>query len=129
MKILLTISQTTGILAAVSFMMSAIFPLGTNNQIHSFFSILIFVFFGFFETFSASALRKKIGSPRWVVYSGFLAAIVSFAIGIYSFFNEFFLGEWITVGLIMFYVVSLVVNSKRLSQKPAESSTLNVKIK
>lgn len=121
MKILLTVSQITGLVAAASFFMSAIFPLGINNAIHSFFSIMIFVFFGFFEVFSASALRRKASAPRWIVYSGFLAAVVSFAIGAYSFFNhDFFLGEWITVALLIFYVVVLVFSFKRLSQKPEE---------
>jgi hypothetical protein len=117
-KIFLTVSQITGLIAAASFFMTAIFPLGVNNEVHSFFSIMIFVFFGFFEVFSASGLRRKVAAPRWLVYSGFATAFASFGIGVFSFFNhDFFLGEWITVGLLIFYVLALAANLKRLTQK------------
>lgn len=124
-KFFLAASQVTGLVAVTSFFLTAIFPLGVNNEVHSFFSIMIFIFFGFFEVFSASALRRKASAARWIVYTGLIAAIVSFAIGAYSFFNhDFFLGEWITVGLLIFYVLVLVANLQCL-RKFSEPSMAN----
>ncbi|MCX6649313.1 MAG: hypothetical protein NTV61_07995 [Candidatus Bathyarchaeota archaeon] len=108
MRILLTLAQVAGIIASASFFMTAIFPLGVNNAVHSFFSILLFMMFGTFEMFSASALRRKPGYPRWITYSGFSIAFTSFIIGVSSFWVDFFLGEWIMVAALMIYVVILV---------------------
>jgi len=86
MKVLLTISQAAGILGALSFIITAVFPLGVNDEVHGVFSISLFIWFGLFEVFSSSALRRKPSFPRWIVYTGFSTAIVSFLIGVATFF-------------------------------------------
>jgi hypothetical protein len=73
--------------------------------------------FGTFEMLSASALRRRPGYPRWIVYSGFSIAVTSFIIGVSSFWVDFFLGEWIMVVTLMIYVVMLVY-SLRLEFNP-----------
>jgi hypothetical protein len=117
MRVLLTLAQVAGVFASASFFMTAVFPLGVNNAVHSIFSILLFMMFGTFEMFSASALRRKPGYPRWITYSGFSIAVISFIIGVSSFWVDFFLGEWIMVVTLMIYVVMLVY-SLRLEFNP-----------
>jgi hypothetical protein len=58
-KVFLTLAQISGVVFAIAFLLSALFPLGVNDSVHSFFSIMLFVFIGFFEIFSASAIRRN----------------------------------------------------------------------
>lgn len=109
MKVLLTVSQVTGIVGALCFATTAVFPLGVNDYIHSVFSVSLFIWFGLFEAFSSSALRRKPSCPRWVIYTGFAVAVASFLIGITTIFVDFFLGEWITVAALMIYIITLVL--------------------
>lgn len=108
MRVLLIISQVVGILGAFSFIITAIFPLGVDNEVHGVFSVLLFIWFGLFEAFSSTALRRKPSCPRWVIYTGFTIAVASFLIGVTTFFVDFFLGEWITVAMLMIYIIVLV---------------------
>ena len=66
MKVFLMVSQISGTVFALSFIITALFPLGVNDSIHSFFSIMLFIFIGFFETFSASAIRRNPSHARWI---------------------------------------------------------------
>lgn len=108
-KVFLTLSQVTGIVFALSFMMSALFPLGVNDAVHSFFSIMLFIFIGFFELFSASAIRRDTSSPKWIVYFGFAAAMINFAFGISFNFMNLFIGEWIIIAVFIAYVITLAL--------------------
>ena len=108
-KIFLSLSQVSGIVFAVAFLMSALFPLGVNASVHSFFSIMLFVFIGFFEVFSASALRRNPASPKWTAYFGFVAAMINFAFGVSFNFMNLFVGEWIMIAVFIAYVITLAL--------------------
>lgn len=109
MRILLSVAQITGILFAVSFIMTALFPLGVNDSIHSIFSMMLFVFIGFFELFSASAIRRSPTRVNWVPYFGFSIALVNFMLGVSFNFFDFFIGEWIMIGMFIAYIVTLAI--------------------
>ena len=58
-RVLLTVAQCTGVLSAVSLMITGILPLGTSTEIHSLWSMMLYISLGFFLTFSATALMKN----------------------------------------------------------------------
>lgn len=109
MRILLSLAQVSGIFFAFSFAMTALFPLGVNDSVHSLFSIILFIFIGFFELFSASAIRRSPARIKWVPFFGFLVAIANFIIGISFNFADFFVGEWIMIGMFIAYTLVLAI--------------------
>ena len=104
----------SGIVFAFAFLMSTLFPLGVNDSFHSLFSIILFVFVGFFEIFSASAIRRSPSSPKWIFYFGFVAAMVNFAFGVSFNFMNLFVGEWMIIAVFILYLITLALtqNSK-----------------
>jgi hypothetical membrane protein len=58
-RVLLTVAQCTGVFSAVCLIITGIFPLGTSTEIHSLWSMMLYVSLGFFLTFSATALMKN----------------------------------------------------------------------
>jgi len=121
MKILLSIGQITGIFSAFSLIITASFPLGEHTSVHSAWSMIIYISVAFFFTFSGSALLKHPAFAKWIAYWGFLAAAFNFingAILSYVLENEFFIGEWVTVTMLIVYVGMLVYSSRAIySQK------------
>jgi hypothetical protein len=81
-----------------------------NDSVHSFFSILLFVFIGFFEIFSAIAIRRNSSSPKWTAYFGFVAAMISFAFGVSFNFMNLFLGEWVIIAIFIAYIITLALS-------------------
>lgn len=116
MKILLSVAQVAGILFAVSFIMTALFPLRVNNSIHSLFSTMLFMFLGFFEMFSASAIRRSPTRINWIPYFGFSIALVNFMLGVSFNFVDFFVGEWIMIGMFITYIVTLAILQDQRAQ-------------
>jgi hypothetical membrane protein len=110
MKILLIIAQVAGVLSSFSLILSAIFPLGETALIHSFWAKMIFVFLGFFLTFSATSLLKHSSFTRWFAYYAFLTALVNFIYG--AFLHSIFVLEWISLGMFMIYVFMLAYSSR-----------------
>jgi hypothetical protein len=105
-------SIVSGVLLAVSFMVTAIFPLGVATAIHSFFSIFRFVFTGFFEVFSACAIRRMPDHLRWLPPFGIALAMINFAVCVSFNFVNLYVGEWITVALFIGYILTLSVSKK-----------------
>jgi hypothetical membrane protein len=77
-QVFLALSQITGIVFAFCFFMSAMVPLGVNDSLHSVFSMMLFVFLGFFEIFSASAIRRKPFNAKPLFFFGIFAAMINF---------------------------------------------------
>ncbi len=106
-KTFLLASQIAGIALALCFIMTAVFPLGVNTSVHSTFSVMLFVFIGFFEIFSASAARRNKAFPKTLSVFGFAVAIVNFGLAVSFNFGDFFFGEWLMVGLFIAYTFTL----------------------
>jgi hypothetical protein len=111
-RVLLTIAQCAGVFAAVSLIVTAIFPLGTATGIHSLWSMMLYISLGFFLTFSATALMKNPAFKKGFGYYAFLTAGVNFAFG--AILHEVFWAEWISVGMFMVYILMIAYNSMAL---------------
>ena len=114
MRILLVIGQLAGILSAFSLIMTASFPLGEHTSVHSAWSMILYISLAFFCTFSGTALLKHPAFQRWIAYYAFLAAAFNFVNGAILtnvLENDFFVGEWVTVAMLIVYVGMLAYNS------------------
>jgi hypothetical protein len=108
-RVRLTVAQCTGVFSAVSLIITAIFPLGTSTEIHSLWSMMLYVSLGFFLTFSATALMKNPTFKKGFGYYAFLTAAVNFVFG--AILHEMFWAEWISVGMFIAYVLMIAYNS------------------
>ncbi len=108
-RVLLTIAQCTGVFSAVCLIITGIFPLGTATEIHSLWSMMLYISLGFFLTFSATALMKSPVFKKGFVYYAFLTAAVNFVFG--AILHEIFWAEWISVGMFIAYVLMVACNS------------------
>jgi hypothetical protein len=107
--VLLTVAQCTGVFSAVSLIVTGIFPLGTSTEIHSLWSMMLYISLGFFLTFSATALMKNPAFKKGFGYYAFLTAAVNFVFG--AILHEIFWAEWISVGMFIAYVLMVAYNS------------------
>jgi hypothetical protein len=112
-RTLLRIAQATGILAALSLIVSALFPLGAQTFLHSISGKAHIFFTGFFLSFSATILLRHPITPKWIAYFGFLAAVVNFIYG--AILYSVFIAEWVAIGLFILYV--LIISANTLTQK------------
>jgi hypothetical protein len=108
-RVLLTIAQYTGVFSAVCLIITGIFPLGTSTEIHSLWSMMLYISLGFFLTFSATALTKNPAFKKGFGYYAFLTAAVNFVFG--AILHEIFWAEWISVGMFIAYVLMVAYNS------------------
>jgi len=108
-RVLLTVAQCTGVFSAVSLIITGIFPLGTFTEIHSLWSMMLYISLGFFLTFSATALMKNPAFTKGFGYYAFLTAAVNFVFG--AILHEIFWAEWISVGMFIAYVLMIACNS------------------
>jgi len=108
-RVLLTIAQCAGVFSAVCLIITGIFPLGTSTEIHSLWSMMLYISLGFFLTFSATALMKNPAFKKGFGYYAFLTAAVNFVFG--AILHEMFWAEWISVGMFIAYVLMVAYNS------------------
>ncbi len=116
MKALLLIAQVAGMFSAVALILTAVFPLGTQTDMHRLWSMMLYLLLGFFLTFSATSLLRHPAFARWVAYYGFLTAAFNFVNGavLMAVIGDVYIGEWISVGMFMFYVIMLANNSRAI---------------
>ena len=116
MKVLLATAQIAGALSALSLILTAVFPLGTQTDMHRFWSMMLFVLLGFFLTFSATALLRHPAFARWVAYYGFLTAAFNFVNGaiLTAVFSGIYVGEWISIGMFMVYIMMVAYSSRTI---------------
>jgi hypothetical protein len=113
-RVLLTIAQCMGVFSAVSLIITAIFPLGTSTEIHSLWSVVLYISLGFFLTFSATALMKNPAFKKGFGYYAFVTAAVNFIFG--AILHEIFWAEWISVGMFIVYILMIAHNSIALGR-------------
>ncbi len=108
-RVILNVAQGTGVFSAVCLIITGIFPLGTSTEIHSLWSMMLYISLGFFLTFSATALMKNPAFKKGFGYYAFLTAAVNFVFG--AILHEIFWAEWISVGMFIAYVLMIAYNS------------------
>jgi len=106
-KRLLVISQAAGVLSAFALTMSAIYPINLP-EVHSFWSRIHFMMFSMGFGFSVAALRYHPGFTRLNLYLGICAAIMPTLMLV---FGKACLLEWVAVGCIIAYVLSVGIVS------------------
>ena len=113
-RVLLTVAQCMGVFSAVCLIITGIFPLGTATEIHSLWSMMLYISLGFFLTFSATALMRNPAFKKGFGYYAFLTAAVNFIFG--AILHEIFWAEWISVGMFIAYVLMIAYNSMALGR-------------
>ena len=108
-RVILNVAQCMGVFSAVCLIITGILPLGTSTEIHSLWSIMLYISLGFFLTFSATALMKNPAFKKGFGYYAFLTAAVNFVFG--AILHEMFWAEWISVGMFIAYVLMVAYNS------------------
>jgi len=108
-RVILNVAQCMGVFSAVCLIITGIFPLGTSTEIHSLWSMMLYISLGFFLTFSATALMKNPAFKKGFGYYAFLTAAVNFVFG--AILHEMFWAEWISVGMFIVYVLMIAYNS------------------
>jgi hypothetical protein len=123
MKVLLLTAQVAGMFSAVALILTAVFPLGTQTDMHRLWSMTLFVLLGFFLTFSATSLLRHPAFARWVAYYGFLTAAFNLVNGavLMAVIGDAYVGEWISVVMFMIYVLMLA-NSSRAIDAPGHGA-------
>jgi hypothetical protein len=106
---LLITAQCAGVFSAVSLIVTGVFPLGTSTEIHSLWSMMLYISLGLFLTLSATALMKHPAFKKGFGYYAFATAGVNFIFG--AILHEVFWAEWISVGMFIVYVFMIAYNS------------------
>lgn len=106
------LTQLFGILGSAAMLMSGIFPI--NTELHSFWSILLYILLGTAFGFSVAALRYQPGFPRWALGLGLITALVDILSGI---FHNSTVIEWLTVALFLTYLFVLNLQMEPLWRK------------
>ena len=78
------------------------------------FSIFRFVFTGFFQVFSACAIQRVPGHVSWLPAFGIAVAMINFAVCVSFNFVDLYVGEWVTVGLFIGYILTLSFSKKAI---------------
>jgi hypothetical protein len=95
-----------GMLGGLSFIMSGVFPINELAN-HSFWSKLLYIFFGTSIAFSGVIwVYKK--NTRLIATFAFLAAAINISSGI---FNKIFFLEWIVVLFIIIYIIIVCIRT------------------
>ncbi len=110
---LLAIAQIAGLVSSASLILSAIYTIGVFPAVHSFMSMMIFVGFTFFFSFSSASLLSHPHFRKPLAFFGLACAAINFVFGV--FFNNVQLGEWIAVATVMVFIVLVDQNSWSLS--------------
>ena len=118
-KRLLAIAQITGLLSAFALIMSALNPINVY-QVHSFWSRVHFMMFGMGFGFSVAALRYHPNFKKANLYLGICTAVMPTLMLV---FGKAYWLEWVAVGCIMVYILSI---GKATPRTPVKESSHNV---
>jgi hypothetical protein len=113
-RVILNVAQCMGVFSAVCLIITGIFPLGTSTEIHSLWSMMLYISLGFFLTFSATPLMRNPAFKKGFGYYAFLTAAVNFMFG--AILHEIFWAEWVSVGMFIVYVLMIAYNSTVLAR-------------
>ena len=111
---MLVLTCALGLLGGLAMILSAVFPIDHIEQ-HRFWSISLYILLGTAFVFSATALRYDRRFPRWALGLGIVTGLVDILSGI---FHEVYLLEWITVAMLLVYVLILGIMTIAVYQAP-----------
>ena len=109
-KAMVFVTQGFGFLGAIALIMSAVYSIDVLN-LHSFWSVSMYVMLGTAFGFSVAALRYHPACPKWLLACGIIVALTDILSGVFGASHTM---EWVTVALFLFYVSAIVIGTKRI---------------
>jgi hypothetical membrane protein len=116
--LMLFLTQGFGILGALAMLLSGLYPI-TFLAIHGLFSMCLFILLGTAFAFSVAALRYHATCPRWLLLAGAFTALVDILYGV---LHAVYVLEWVTVALLLCYLVLLGVQTNRQASARVDRS-------
>ena len=110
-RLMLLITQGTGMLGAFAMLMSGLYPIN-SPALHSFFSICLYILLGTAFAFAVAALRYHAACPRWLLIVFACTALEDILSGVFHTVTVF---EWVTIALLLCSTGLLGVETKRLA--------------
>ncbi len=107
------VAQISGLAGSVLLIMTTVFPLGTNTQLHSAFSTANMVAMSNFLAFTATGFVMNRKIPKTVAVFGFFAA--AFNIVTMNAFENFYISEWIFFLLFAIYIILITFYYDRIA--------------
>lgn len=120
------IAQAAGLFEAVLLIMTTVYPLGANTEMHRIFSTAHMIALDFFLCFTATGFFMNKNIHKGLGVLGFAAAI--FNIFTTNTFPDFYLAEWIFFPLFMVYMV-LVTKSYDKIRQSGKGVTIGASLK
>lgn len=108
--LMLFLTQGFGMLGSLAMLLSGLYPINLL-ALHGFFSMCLFILLGTAFAFSVAALRYHASCPRWLLLMGAITALVDMLYGV---LHTVHVLEWVTVALLLCYLVLLGVQTNRL---------------
>lgn len=105
--LMIRLAQLFGVLASISMILSAFYPIDMP-RFHSLFSGLLYASLGTAIAFSAAAMRYEARCPKWLFVLGCLAALFDLLTSLL--FNTIPIFEWITVSFFLAYIACLGIS-------------------
>jgi len=107
------VAQAGGLAGSVFLILTAIFTLGTEPGLHSFFSQANMIAMDFFLSFTATGFLLNPEIHKGVGIFGFIACI--FNVVTMNAFDDFFVSEWIFFLMFMIYMVLITLQYDRFA--------------
>jgi len=108
------VAQAAGLFEALILIMTTVYPLGVNTEMHSIFSTAHMIAMDFFLCFTATGFFMNRKIHKGLAVLGFAAAV--FNIITTNAFTDFYLAEWIFFPLFMVYIVLVTINYGKIRQ-------------
>ena len=117
-------AQTGGIMGSIFLILTTVYTLGTNTQMHSLFSLVNMVGMDFFLSFTATGFLLNPKIHKGVGIFGFVAA--AFNIVTMNVFINFYISEWIFFALFMAYMVLITLQYDRILGSKTSSTPAGI---
>jgi hypothetical protein len=108
-------AQFSGLMGSVFLIMTAVFTLGTNTQLHSAFSTANMIAMDCFLSFTAIGFLMDPKMSKGLGTFGFLTSV--FNIVTMNAFDNFYISEWIYFLLFMAYLVLVTIHYDHIAGK------------
>ena len=116
-----TLAQAGGLIGSVFLILTTIYTLGTDTEMHTLFSTANMIAMDCFINFTAIGFLMNPKIHKGVSAVGFLASV--FNIVTMNAFTDFYVSEWIYFLLFMAYLVLVTIQYEKLVTRKTDSSS------
>jgi len=121
------VAQASGLTGSIFLILTTLYTLGTDNEMHSLFSTANMVAMDFFLSFTAVGFLMNPKIHKGVGVFGFLVSV--FNIVTMNAFTDFYISEWVYFLLFMAYIVLVTVQYEKLIVRKTGVAKQNPKAK